>query len=71
MKVEKHLKIEGMTCGHCVERVKRALYSIEGVIHVDVSLEKGLASVQMEKDIPFDVLKSAVEEWGYRVLGEV
>ncbi|MFN4320238.1 MAG: heavy-metal-associated domain-containing protein [Aquificaceae bacterium] len=70
--VEKKLKIEGMTCMHCVERVKRALYSVEGVSYVDVSLEEGMAKVRLEKDdIPFSILKSAVEEWGYKVVGEV
>lgn len=69
--VEKVLKVEGMTCMHCADRVKRALYSLEGVAHVEVSLEKGTAKVRMEKDIPFSALKSVVEEWGYRVVGEV
>ncbi|MEJ7555353.1 MAG: copper ion binding protein [Aquificaceae bacterium] len=69
--MRKTLKVEGMTCAHCVESVKRAIYSIEGVSHVEVSLEEGKVQVHMEKEIPFHVLKSAVEEWGYRVVGEV
>lgn len=69
--VEKTLKVEGMTCQHCVETVKRALYSIEGVSHVEVSLQEGKVQVHMEEEIPFHTLKSAIEEWGYRVIGEV
>ncbi len=69
--MRKTLKVEGMTCAHCVESVKRAIYSIEGVSHVEVSLEEGKVQVHMEKEIPFHVLKSTVEEWGYRVVGEV
>lgn len=69
--VEKEIKIEGMTCNHCVERVRRALYSVEGVSHVEVSLQEGLAKVKMSQELPFHLLKSAVEEWGYRVAGEV
>ncbi|MFN3870020.1 MAG: heavy-metal-associated domain-containing protein [Aquificaceae bacterium] len=56
---------------HCVETVKRALYSVEGVSHVKVSLEEGKAKVKLEKEIPFETLKSAIEEWGYQVVGEV
>lgn len=67
----KVFKVEGMTCQHCVERVKRALYSLEGVSHVEVSLEEGRVEVHSDKDTPFHVLKSAIEEWGYRVVGEV
>lgn len=69
--MEKRIEIKGMTCMHCVETVKRALLSLEGVSHVDVSLEEGKARIQMEKDIPLEVIKSAVEEWGYKVIGEV
>lgn len=56
---------------HCVERVKRALLSLEGVSHVEVSLQEGRAQVKMEGEIPFETLRSVVEEWGYRVVGEV
>ncbi|MCS6957375.1 MAG: cation transporter [Aquificaceae bacterium] len=68
---EKVFKVEGMTCQHCAETVKRAIFSLEGVSHVEVSLEEGKVRVQSEEDIPFHMLKSAVEEWGYRVVGEV
>ena len=69
--VEKEIKIEGMTCMHCVQTVKRALLSLEGVSHVEVSLEEGKAKIQLNKDIPFDTIKKAIEEWGYRVVGEI
>ncbi|MCS6998441.1 MAG: copper ion binding protein [Aquificaceae bacterium] len=69
--VERCLKVEGMSCQHCVDTVKKALYAVEGVSHVEVSLEEGKVQVHMERDVPFPLLKSAVEEWGYRVLGEV
>ena len=63
---EKTLKNKGMTCKHCEETVKKDLYSEEGVAHVDVSLEEGTAKVRMDKDIPFSILQSAVEEWAIR-----
>ncbi|SHK55540.1 heavy-metal-associated domain-containing protein [Thermocrinis minervae] len=69
--MEKVIKIEGMTCQHCVNTVKRALYSVEGVSHVEVSLEDKLAKVSLEKDVPFEELKKAVESFGYKVVGEV
>jgi copper chaperone len=39
------LKIEGMTCGHCVRAVTEALESVEGVEHVNVNLADGRAVV--------------------------
>ncbi len=65
---ELELKIEGMTCEHCVRTIRNALSSVEGVSKVEVFLEEGKAIVELEKDVPFKDLKRAVEEWGYRVV---
>ncbi|WP_461831472.1 heavy-metal-associated domain-containing protein [Aquifex sp.] len=65
---EVELKIEGMTCMHCVNTVKRALQGVEGVSEVDVSLEEKRAYVKLEKEVPYQTLKKAVEEWGYKVV---
>ncbi|MCX8163943.1 MAG: cation transporter [Aquificaceae bacterium] len=68
---EKVFKVEGMTCKHCVNTVKRVLFALEGVSHVEVSLEEGKVYVRMEREVPFHIMKSALEEWGYRMVGEV
>jgi copper chaperone len=65
------LKILGMTCEHCVRTVKNALYSVEGVSEVDVSLHEQRARVKAEDHVSFESLKSAVESWGYKVMDEV
>lgn len=58
------LKIDGMTCQHCVRRVREALAEVPGVGgEVDVSLERGEATVNA--DIDTDVLVSAVIAAGY------
>ncbi|RUM30874.1 MAG: copper-binding protein [Aquifex sp.] len=66
---ERELKIQGMTCQHCVNTVKKALSEVEGVSEVEVSLEEGKATVKLEKEVPFETLKKAVENWGYKVVG--
>jgi copper chaperone len=68
---EIELKILGMTCEHCVRTVKNALYSVEGVSEVDVSLQGQSAKVKVEDHVSFESLKSAVESWGYKVVDEV
>jgi copper chaperone len=45
---ETELKILGMTCEHCVRTVKNALYNVEGVSEVDVSLHEQSAKVKAE-----------------------
>ena len=61
------LKIEGMSCGHCVMAVRRELGKLTGVEIDDVQI--GLARVSLdEKEVPFGQLNQAVERAGYRVL---
>ena len=65
---EVELKVQGMTCEHCVRTVKNAVSSLEGVSKVEVSLRDGLVRVQMEKDVPLADIKRSIEEWGYKVV---
>jgi len=58
------LKIEGMTCGHCVMAVKEALALVPGVAGpVEVSLDKGEATVGGTADA--QALVAAVTEEGF------
>ena len=63
----KTLNVEGMMCGHCEARVKKALETVEGVASAEVSHEKGTAVVTLSKDVPDAVLKKAVEDQDYAV----
>ena len=58
------LKIEGMTCNHCVMAVKKALSQVPGVKEVvEVSLDRGEALI--EGEAPLEALVNAVREEGY------
>ncbi|MEJ2715716.1 MAG: heavy-metal-associated domain-containing protein [Deltaproteobacteria bacterium] len=61
------LKIEGMTCMHCVAAVTKALSEVDGVKEVQVDLEKGEATFQEEQPVDRTALLDAVEKAGYRV----
>ena len=67
--MEKTLKIEGMMCGHCEARVKKALETVSGVKQADVSHTAGAAVVTLETGVADDVLKNAVEAQDYTVIG--
>lgn len=67
-KMKKTMKIEGMMCGHCEANVKKALEAIDGVSAADVSHEKDVAVVEMDKEIDNNVLKEAVEAKDYKVI---
>lgn len=63
----KTMNIEGMMCGHCEARVKKALEALAGVESAEVSYEKGTAVVSMSADVADDTLKEAVEAQDYKV----
>jgi Cu2+-exporting ATPase len=65
--MEKTLKIEGMMCGHCEARVKKALEALPGVKSAVVSHEKGTAVVTLGADVSDEVLRGAVEGQDYVV----
>ncbi|MBQ9354754.1 MAG: heavy metal translocating P-type ATPase [Clostridia bacterium] len=67
-KMKKTLVIEGMMCAHCEANVKNALAKIDGVKDVEVSAKKGTAVVTVENNIDDQILKTAVENSGYKVL---
>lgn len=68
VEMEKTMKIEGMMCGHCEARVKKALESVEGVTEAVVSHESGTAVIKMDTNVADDVLKGAVEAQDYKVI---
>ena len=67
--MEKTLNIEGMMCGHCEARVKKALEALAQVDEAVVSHESGTAVVKLNVDVDNAVLKEAVEAQDYKVTG--
>lgn len=67
--MEVTMKIEGMMCGHCEAAVKKALEAIPTVESAEVSHENGTAVVKLSGETPKDILKKAVEDKDYKVLG--
>ena len=67
--MEKTMKIEGMMCGHCEARVKKALEALPEVQTANVSHESGTAVVTLSGSLTDEALKKAVEDQDYKVLG--
>lgn len=63
------LKIQGMTCNHCVMRVAKALKALPGVQDAQVDLQKGEAVVTYDDtSISPEKLSFAVVDAGYKVV---
>lgn len=60
------LKVDGMTCGGCVNSVKRALQAIDANARIDVDLHS--KTVKIDTAVELHAVKAAVEDAGYDVL---
>ena len=62
------MNIEGMMCEHCEAHVKKALKAIDGVKSAEASHKAGKCDVVLSHSLDANILKSAVEEAGYKVV---
>jgi copper chaperone len=57
------LNVEGMSCNHCVNSIKKVVGDIDGVIKVDVSLENKTVTVEYDpKKAKSEYIKEAIED---------
>lgn len=63
------LNVEGMSCQHCENAVKKAVSALSGVENVAVSLEDKTVTVDYAKDsVTLEDIKEAIEDQGYDVI---
>ncbi|MFH1081070.1 MAG: cation transporter [Pseudomonadota bacterium] len=63
----KTVKIKGMSCNHCVMAVSKALQAVDGVDHVQVSLETGEATFEETAPVDMAVIVEKIRKAGYDV----
>jgi len=61
------LKVNGMSCEHCVKAVKDALSRIKGAKNVRVDLASGTASAEMTGAATREQMAEAIREAGFDV----
>lgn len=63
------LKVNGMSCFHCVNAIKNALSEIAGIKEVQISLEEKTVAVKFDKTIAtIEKIKEIIIEEGYEVI---
>ncbi len=67
-KMNKTVRIEGMMCKHCEMSVKNALEALPEVVSAEVSHEKGTAVIDLAMDLDDGVIKSTIENAGFKVI---
>ncbi|WP_163565353.1 copper-binding metallochaperone CopP [Helicobacter suis] len=61
------LKVIGMTCQHCVDKIEKFVGELEGVNKIDVSLEKQQVVVAFENPANLEAIKEAILDAGYEL----
>ncbi|HSV32182.1 MAG TPA: heavy metal-associated domain-containing protein [Atribacteraceae bacterium] len=59
------LKIDGMSCQHCVTRLKKELEQVDGVVSVNIDLKTGVAEFITAPPVRTEILVAVVEKAGY------
>lgn len=62
------VKVDGMSCVECVNRVTQALLEVENIVDVKVSLEKGMAVFDTMSTVEDKDGRAAIEKVGYDVV---
>ena len=61
------VKIQGMSCNHCVMAVTKALSAVQGIKNPKVDFERGEATFEEENPVQLGVVREAIEKAGYKV----
>lgn len=63
------LKVDGMSCMHCVNTVSKAVSALPGVGNVAVDLKAKTVTVEHDPSLsPLEKIKTAIEDQGYDVI---
>lgn len=63
------LNVEGMSCSHCENAIKKAVSALNGVDSVSVDLNAKTVTVEYNAaNITLDAIKEVIEEQGYDVI---
>lgn len=62
------IKVQGMSCGHCVNRIESSVGELEGVNQVNAKLDDAQITVSFNESlVTIDKIKETIEEQGYTV----
>ncbi len=64
------IKVNGMECTGCENRVQNALKTIPEIVDVKADHESGIVKIVANNDIPKDVIKSKIDDIGFEVVEE-
>ncbi len=64
------LKVKGMVCTGCENRVKNALSIIDGVENVEADYKTGMVVITLSKDIKIQDIEEKIDDLGFEIIKE-
>ena len=64
------IKVKGMVCGGCENRVKNALSQIEGVKSVEASYKDGIVKIVASQNVEKKAMEETINEIGFEVINK-
>lgn len=61
------IKVEGMVCGGCENRVQNALKTLDGIEGVIANYKKGIVKLKINEKIKEEIIKEKIEDLGFTV----
>ncbi|SBV97860.1 Copper chaperone CopZ [uncultured Eubacteriales bacterium] len=64
------LKVDGMSCEHCVKAITKAVGALPGIENVSVDLNGKTVTVTYDPtQSPLDTIKAEIDDQGYEIVG--
>lgn len=67
---ETQIKVNGMVCEGCENRVKNALSMLDGVESVEASHKTGIVTIISNKEIEKSVIEEKINDIGFKTVKE-
>ena len=61
------IKVKGMVCGGCENRVQNALKTIEGIENVVADHNKGIVTITSKEEVELKTMEEKIEDIGFEV----
>ena len=65
-KIKTIIKVEGMSCNHCADKVTKALESLDDIRKVKVNLKNNSVTILSDKELNIKVVESTINSLGYK-----
>ena len=64
------VNVEGMTCSHCEDSIKKSLLQLKDITEVEANANKGTVSIKCSESVEMNKIFNTIKDLGFEVLGE-